>query len=103
LDYFHGQYIVSVLVRILDFVHNFFDEVDAQTADFTLFEGNVEVGLFLFEWVEGRSFVPDFQSDGVVGNVGGEGYLAFSALGVGVHDDVGECLIQGEIDFGQKG
>ena len=72
--------------------------MDAKAADRAFVELGIDIYFGMLGGVEGLAVVFDNQCEHTVGNIGGNLYMASHALGIGVVNDIGNPLFEGEIE-----
>ena len=98
-----GKDVVTILVNIVDGIHDLLHEENAQTTDRPLLGTEGNVGILLLCGVEGLSAVRDDEGDNAGNDSGVDVDRSMLSLGIGIEDNVGDSLFQGEVETHGRG
>ena len=93
----HGQDVPATIPAIFQFIHAPADNVNAQTTERFLIEGHRRVDGRALERIEGPGVILHFHLQQSIPKLQPDLDLAWFLVVVSVVDDIGQMLVQGEV------
>ena len=92
-DFDDGQYVFVVLVGVVDCIHLFENEKDAEDPNMTQLPRHIDIGVLVLQRVEGRTAIAEMDDNAIITTFDFHIHESVTTFGISVRRDVHDNLL----------